>query len=132
MIMLGARTLNRKNRTAWPGPRPVLFDLRTVEDGDPELFRCASDERGSGGGQKQGAGDHQAGLRTEVGRQPVEAPDPGPESGVRGDRLVDRADPSDGQRPEGPFRPVLHLKTEEPNFFHVSSQSLGSFRTFSS
>ena len=42
------------------------------------------------------------------------APDPGPESGVGGDRLVDRADPPDGQGTEGPFRLVLHLKTEEP------------------
>ena len=45
-------------------------------------------------------------LWPEVRRQPVDAPDPGPESGVGGDRLVDRADPPDGPRTEGPFRPV--------------------------
>jgi hypothetical protein len=32
--------------------------------------------------------------------------------------LVNQADPSDGQWPEGPFRPVLHLKTEEPSELH--------------
>src|SRR3954463_4798879 len=85
-----------------------------MEDGDPERLRWSSDERGGGGDQQQGAGDHQADLWSEVRREPVDAPDPGPESGVGGDRLVDRADPSDGQRTESPFRPVLHLKTEEP------------------
>src|SRR3954454_25310894 len=96
------------------GPRRVLHDLRPVEDGDPELLRRASDQRGGGGDQQQGAGDHQADLWSEVRREPVDATDPGPESGVGGDGLVDRADPPDGQRTEGPFRPVLHLKTEEP------------------
>src|SRR5512135_2885669 len=67
------------------------------------------------GGDQQGVGDHQAGVRAEVSRQPVEPLDPGPESCVPGDRLVDRADPSDSQWSEGPFRPVLHLKTEEPS-----------------
>src|SRR5512135_2038272 len=91
------------------GPRGVLRDLRPVEDGDPELLRRASDQCGGGRDQQQGAGDHQADVRAEVGREPVDAPDPGPESGVGGDRLVDRADPPDGPRTEGPFRPVLHL-----------------------
>ena len=40
--------------------------------------------------------------------------DPGLESGVASDRLLDRAHPPDGQGPEGPIRLVLHLKTEEP------------------
>jgi hypothetical protein len=62
-----------------------------------------TDERGGGGDQQQGAGDHQAGVWPEVRRQPVESPDPGPESGVRSDRLDDRADPTDRSRSEGPF-----------------------------
>src|SRR5512142_3406377 len=105
-----------RGRRLGAGPRPVLRDLRPVEDSDPELLRCASDECGGGGDQQQSAGDHQAGVRAEVRRQPMDAPDPGPKSCVRGDRLVNQADPSDGQWPEGPFRPVLHLKTEEPGF----------------
>src|SRR5262245_13345831 len=104
-----------RGRTVGAGPRRVLRDVRSVEDGDPELLRCAPDECLGGGDQHQGAGDHQAGVWAEVGRQPVDAPDPGPESGVGGDRLVDRGDPPDGPRAEGPFRPISRLITEEPN-----------------
>src|SRR5262245_7179551 len=103
-----------RGRTVGAGPRRVLRDVRSVEDGDPELLRCAPDECLGGGDQHQGAGDHQAGVWAEVGRQPVDAPDPGPESGVGGDRLVDRGDPPDGPRAEGPFRPISRLITEEP------------------
>src|SRR5512142_624118 len=114
-----------RGRRLGAGPRTVLRDLRSVEDGDPELFRCASDECGGGGDQQQGAGDHQADVRAEVGQGPVDASDPGPESGIGGDRLVDRADPPDGPRSEGPFRPVLHLKTEEP-FSVAQGSAFGS------
>src|SRR5512142_1700733 len=106
-----------RGRRLGAGPRRVLRDLRPVEDGDPELLRCTSDECGGGGDQQQGAGDHQADVRAEVRRESVDASDPGLESGLGSDRLVDRADPPDGPRAEGPFRPVLHLKTEESCYF---------------
>ena len=48
-----------------------------------------------------------------------------PESGHGGDRLVDRADPPDGPRAESPFRPVLHLKTEEPFCFRRRYGNVG-------
>src|SRR5512135_2511876 len=118
-----------RGRRLGAGPRPVLHNLRPVEDGDPELLRCASDERGGGGDQEQGAGDHQPGVRAEVRRQSVEASDPGPESGVGGDRLVDRADPPDGPRAEGPFRSVLHLKTEESFFYFARPDLINAGRT---
>ena len=52
-------------------------------------------------------------LWIEVSEEPVGPIDPGLESGVGSDRLLDRSDPPDGQGPEGPIRRVLHLKTEE-------------------
>ena len=64
--------------------------------------------------QQQGPGDHQAYLWTEVSEESVGPINPGLESGVASDRLLDRAHPPDGQGPEGPIRLVLHLKTEEP------------------
>src|SRR5512147_893068 len=103
-----------RDRAHRAGSRRVLRDLRPLEDGDLELLRCATDERGGGGDQQQGAGDYEAGLWPEVRRQPVESPDPGPESGVRSDRLDDRADPTDRPRSEGHFSPASNLKKDEP------------------
>src|SRR5271157_6074111 len=72
------------------------------------------DQCRGGRDQQQGPGDHQAYLWTEVSEESVGPIDPGLESGVASDRLLDRAHPPDGQGPEGPIRLVLHLKTEEP------------------
>src|SRR5208337_2730018 len=74
--------------------------------------------------QQQGPGDHQAYLWTEVSEESVGPIDPGLESGVASDRLLDRAHPPDGQGPEGPIRLVLHLKTEEPNSLRSGNTSL--------
>src|SRR5271157_2285200 len=73
------------------------------------------DQCRGGRDQQQGPGDHQAYLWTEVSEESVGPIDPGLESGVASDRLLDRAHPPDGQGPEGPIRLVLHLKTEEPS-----------------
>ena len=98
---------------------PALRPLYKVRLRFKEIFDTARDRITAGAGgrdQQQGPGDHQAYLWTEVSEESVGPIDPGLESGVASDRLLDRAHPPDGQGPEGPIRLVLHLKTEEPYF----------------
>src|SRR5262249_34665794 len=66
---------------ALPGVGRLHPDVRGVAGGDPELLRRRADEWAGGGGQQQGPGDCQAGLRPEVSRQLVDPAGPGLEPG---------------------------------------------------
>ena len=76
-------------------------------------LRCVRRVRQWSGINNKAAGDHQADVRAEVRRESVDASDPGPESATEAIGWSIEQTP-DGPRAEGPFRPVLHLKTEEP------------------
>src|SRR5262249_3629701 len=91
--------------------------------GDPELFRRAADQWPGGRDQQQGARDSEARLWAEVGRQFMDAVDPGPESG-QGDRAVyHRPDPRVGGCVPLAVRACFHLKTEDPKKVDEAGQT---------
>src|SRR5205814_1392817 len=82
--------------------------------GDPQLLRRPADEWAGRGHQQQGSGDREAGLRAEVGGQPVEPPDLRPEPSEGRGSAYHRSDPGDGDGLPSRVLQCLHLTTEEP------------------